>query len=105
MGSCIKDSSSLSRSSGVFPRSFRRHIHTFLVSGKLAKVEVVLGEVHGRPGGDFIHYMTQYVTDIELYGVVFDQMLGRPVDMTKYQPRRGGGYRFLNSTGRPDFCD
>lgn len=57
--------------------------------------EVVLGEVHVRPGGDFIHYMMQYVTDIELYGVVFDQMLGRPVDMAKYQPRRGAAIGFL----------
>jgi biotin carboxylase len=57
--------------------------------------EVVLGEVHVRPGGDFIHYMTQYVTGIELYGVVFDQMLGRQVDMAKYQPQRGAAITFF----------
>ena len=66
------------------------HVEFWLDNG-----EVVLGEVHVRPGGDFIHYMTQYVTGIELYGVVFDQMLGRPVDMTKYQPQRGAAIRFL----------
>ena len=55
----------------------------------------VLGEVHVRPGGDFIHYMTQYVTGLELYGVLFDQMLGRPIDITKYQHQRGAAIRFL----------
>src|SRR5579884_1435448 len=66
------------------------HVEFWLDDG-----QPVLGEVHVRPGGDFIHYMTQYVTGIELYGVVFDQMLGRPVNINQYHPYQGAAIRFL----------
>ena len=63
----------------------------FWLDGK----QVVLGELHVRAGGDQLHFMTQYVTGIELYGVLFDQMLGRTVDIAQYQPSRGVAIRFL----------
>jgi biotin carboxylase len=66
------------------------HVEFWLDEG-----EPVLGEVHVRPGGDFIHYMTQHVTGIELYGVLFDQMLQRPVNIDQYRPRRGAAIRFV----------
>jgi selenocysteine lyase/cysteine desulfurase/biotin carboxylase len=57
--------------------------------------EVVLGEVHVRPGGDHIHVMTQHITDVELHGVVFDQMLGRSPDPAGWRPKRAAAMRFL----------
>lgn len=56
---------------------------------------VVLGEVHVRPGGDFIHFMTEHVTELDLFGVVFDQLLGRPLDPKSWGPRKGAAMRFL----------
>ncbi|MGH3550727.1 MAG: ATP-grasp domain-containing protein [Pseudonocardiaceae bacterium] len=57
--------------------------------------EVVLGEIHARPGGDHIHTMTQYVTGLELHGTVFDQFLGRPVAAARARPLLGAAIRFL----------
>lgn len=56
---------------------------------------VVLGEVHNRPGGDHIHTMTQQLTGVPLHGTVFDQLLGRPVDLTGAAARGGAAIRFL----------
>jgi biotin carboxylase len=56
---------------------------------------VVLGELHNRPGGDHIHTMVQHVTGVELHGVVFDQILGRPVPAGSWRPRGGAAMRFL----------
>jgi biotin carboxylase len=55
--------------------------------------EVILGEVHNRPGGDHIHTMTQYVTGVELHGAVFDQLLDRTACLPP--PSRGAAIRFL----------
>jgi biotin carboxylase len=57
--------------------------------------EVILGELHNRPGGDHIHTMVQHVTGIELHGVVFDQMLGRQSATSRWRPSRGAAIRFL----------
>ncbi len=56
---------------------------------------VVLGEVHVRPGGDFIHVMTQHVTGVELHGAVVDQLLDGGPDPSQWQVRRGAAVRFL----------
>lgn len=37
---------------------------------------IVLGEVHNRPGGDFINRMVELVAEVELHGLVFDDLLG-----------------------------
>ena len=66
------------------------HVEFWLDDG-----QPVLGEVHVRPGGDFIHLMIELVTDIELYGSVFDQLLGRPLAPATWQPRRGAAIRYL----------
>jgi biotin carboxylase len=39
---------------------------------------IVLGEVHGRFGGDWIHTMLQHaIPGLEVFGLVFDDLLGR----------------------------
>ncbi|MEA5363489.1 ATP-grasp domain-containing protein [Amycolatopsis sp., V23-08] len=57
---------------------------------------VVLGEVHGRFGGDWIHRMLAHaIPGLELYGLVFDDMLGRPVTGVSLTPSRGAAVRYL----------
>ncbi|RZB17508.1 ATP-grasp domain-containing protein [Streptomyces sp. F001] len=41
---------------------------------------IVLGEIHARPGGDFIHALVEEThPGFELYGTLLDDLLGRPV--------------------------
>jgi biotin carboxylase len=40
---------------------------------------VVLGEIHARPGGDFLHAMVEHTRPgLELYGMLIDDLLGAP---------------------------
>ncbi|OLZ67847.1 hypothetical protein AV521_23515 [Streptomyces sp. IMTB 2501] len=56
---------------------------------------VVLGELHVRQGGDWIHAMTEWVNPgLELYGSWFDDLLGRPVTLPE-APTRGAAARFV----------
>ncbi|MEU6374354.1 ATP-grasp domain-containing protein [Streptomyces sp. NPDC046909] len=42
--------------------------------------DIVLGEIHARPGGDFIHALVEEThPGFELYGTLLDDLLGRPV--------------------------
>ncbi|MEU2036714.1 ATP-grasp domain-containing protein [Nocardia amamiensis] len=57
---------------------------------------VVLGEVHGRFGGDRIHTMLEYtIPGIELFGLIIDDMLGRPPAPGPFEPTRGAAVRYL----------
>lgn len=57
---------------------------------------VVLGEVHVRNGGDWIHRLLQYaIPGLELFGVVYDDALGRPVDESRLADSRAAAVRFL----------
>jgi ATP-grasp domain/L-amino acid ligase C-terminal domain 2/ATP-grasp N-terminal domain len=56
--------------------------------------DVVLGEAHARPGGDYIHVMTQHVTDVELHGVVVDELLSRQ-PTAAWRVKRGAAIRFV----------
>ncbi|HEV8639295.1 MAG TPA: ATP-grasp domain-containing protein [Chloroflexota bacterium] len=67
------------------------HVEFWLDGGR-----PVLGEVHVRAGGDYIHFMTQHVTGIELFGAVFDQLLGRRLEPADWRPRRGAAVRYLD---------
>jgi biotin carboxylase len=56
---------------------------------------VVMGEVHPRPGGDWLHVLLSHaIPGLELFGLVFDDALGLPpaCDLT---PTRGAAARFL----------
>ncbi|WNI15013.1 ATP-grasp domain-containing protein [Actinacidiphila sp. ITFR-21] len=57
---------------------------------------VVLGEVHVRNAGGWIHRMLAHVIPgLEWFGLVFDDVLGNPVDTAALQPVRGAAIRFL----------
>lgn len=51
--------------------------------------DVVLGEVHARPGGDYIHWLVELVTGVQTYGALYDQMLGHPVERVRPRVRAG----------------
>lgn len=56
----------------------------------------VLGEVHGRFGGDWIHTMLQHaIPDLEVFGLVFEDMLGLPGTHTSLTATRGAAVRYL----------
>ncbi len=40
---------------------------------------IVLGEFHGRSGGDWIHLLLAHTRGADMYGMVLDDALGRPV--------------------------
>lgn len=52
---------------------------------------VVLGEVHNRPGGDFIHRMVEEVCGVQLHGLVFDDLTGRTPHLPAELPVTGPG--------------
>lgn len=59
---------------------------------------IVLGELHDRPGGDWIHALVEHTRPgLELYGVLVDDLLGRPIQPI---PESAGAARaeFLIST-------
>ncbi|WP_307626734.1 zinc-binding dehydrogenase [Streptomyces turgidiscabies] len=57
---------------------------------------VVLGEVHVRNAGGWIHRMLPHVIPgLEWFGLVYDDVLGRPVDKAALKPVRGSAIRFL----------
>ncbi|MFJ3937634.1 ATP-grasp domain-containing protein [Streptomyces parvus] len=40
---------------------------------------IVLGEIHARPGGDFLHALVEHTRPgLELFGALLDDLLGRP---------------------------
>ncbi|MEU5592706.1 ATP-grasp domain-containing protein [Streptomyces sp. NPDC020298] len=58
--------------------------------------DVVLGEVHGRYGGDWIHRMLEHaLPGLDLYGVVYDDLLGRRRGPAEYLPERGAAVRYF----------
>ncbi|MFC9392320.1 ATP-grasp domain-containing protein [Streptomyces sp. NPDC057027] len=76
----------------------------------------VLGEVHVRPGGDWLHAMVEWAHPaLELFGSLHDDLLGHPVILPG-PPTRGASVRFVvpepglvvgiegwdELTGRPD---
>lgn len=57
--------------------------------------DVVMGEVHPRLGGDYIHRLLAHAIDgLEMFGEVFDDVLGDPPDVTR-RCARAGAVRYL----------
>lgn len=42
--------------------------------------DIVVGEIHARAGGDYIHLLTELTSGVETYGCCFDDMLNRRLD-------------------------
>ncbi|WP_067537913.1 ATP-grasp domain-containing protein [Nocardia crassostreae] len=71
-------------------------VGAFHVEVWLTPSGVVLGEVHARFGGDRIHTMLEYtIPGIELFGLIIDDMLGRPPASGPLEPTRGAAVRYL----------
>ncbi|MFJ7044991.1 ATP-grasp domain-containing protein [Streptomyces sp. NPDC101112] len=68
------------------------HVELWLTEGG-----VVLGEVHVRPGGDWLHrLLTHAVPGLELFGLLYDDHLGPPGRAaSSLEPTRGAAVRFL----------
>lgn len=67
----------------------------FHVEVWLDQTDVIVGEIHIRPGGDYIHRMVELVTDIELYGSIYDQVLNRKVNLEAFLIKRGATISYL----------
>ncbi len=62
---------------------------------------VVLGEVHARQGGDYIHALVEHSRPgLELYGLLLDDLLGRPTAPVPPQTRAAGSEFLLLPPGR-----
>jgi biotin carboxylase len=71
-------------------------IGAFHVEMWLTPTGIVLGEVHSRFGGDWIHKMLEYaIPGIELFGMIIDDMLGLPATSAPLAPSRGAAVRYL----------
>lgn len=58
---------------------------------------ITLGEIHARPGGAFINWMTELVTDIETYGIALDDLRGQVTPPPATWP--SNNYTFSKSAG------
>ncbi|QMV16146.1 ATP-grasp domain-containing protein [Vibrio spartinae] len=59
--------------------------------------QVVLGEIHGRPGGDYLHLLSQLASGVELYGPVFEQALGHHVSSSRCHSPEACAVGFLSA--------
>jgi len=77
-------------------RSLGLRVGAFHVELWLTDTAVVLGEVHGRYGGDWIHRMLEYAfPGLELYGTVYQDLLGRYRGPREFVAERGAAVRYL----------
>ncbi|MFF7974913.1 ATP-grasp domain-containing protein [Streptomyces sp. NPDC007905] len=57
---------------------------------------IVLGEVHVRPGGDWLHRLLGHaLPGLELFGLLYDDLLGRPGQARHPVATRAAAVRFL----------
>jgi biotin carboxylase len=62
---------------------------------------VTLGELHARPGGDFIHAMVEHTRPgLELYGSLIDDLLGEPAPPLPEQVAAAGADFLILPAGR-----
>ncbi|EOD59969.1 ATP-grasp domain-containing protein, partial [Amycolatopsis vancoresmycina] len=72
------------------------HVELWLTGGG-----VVLGEVHGRPGGDWLHLLLAHaIPGLELFGLVFDDVLGRAAGPVPAPSRAAAAYFLAPPPGR-----
>lgn len=67
------------------------HVEFWMSGGRC-----VIGEIHARPGGDFLHAMLEHVhPGFELYGALMDDLLGRAQADPPGVPSRAAGADYL----------
>lgn len=66
------------------------HVEVFVSNN-----QVIIGEVHARPGGDFIELLVESALSIEYYGLAFDQQLGLPLHLENINSKRFAAIQFL----------
>jgi biotin carboxylase len=67
----------------------------FHVEARMRDGQPLLGEVHARPGGGYIHLLVEVVYGIEPYGAVFDDLVGRQPQTDDWSPRGAGAIRYF----------
>lgn len=73
----------------------------FHVEFWLSDAGIVLGEIHARQGGDYIHALVEHSRPgLELYGLLIDDLLGRPPAPVPAQTRAAGSEFLLLPPGR-----
>lgn len=73
----------------------------FHVEFWLSERGIVLGEIHARPGGDYLHALVEYSRPgLELYGMLIDDLLGRDPAPVPAQTRAAGADFLLLPPGR-----
>lgn len=77
--------------SAVGVRMGHFHVEVFL-----SPDGIVIGELHTRVGGDWIDLLLEHALDLEIYGLAFDQLLDRPLELDRIRPVRAAGVRFLD---------
>ncbi|MFJ5220867.1 ATP-grasp domain-containing protein [Streptomyces sp. NPDC088354] len=71
-------------------------VGAFHVEVWLTPDEVVLGEVHGRWGGDWIHRMLAHaIPGLDIHGLIYDDMLGVERPHPEPAPSRGAAVRYF----------
>lgn len=66
------------------------HVEVFV-----SNYQVMIGEVHARPGGDFIELLVESALSIEYYGLAFDQQLGLPMNLENIDSKQFATIQFL----------
>jgi biotin carboxylase len=76
---------------------------TFHVELWLTADGIVLGEVHPRPGGDWLHRMlTHTIPGLELFGLIYDDVLRRPANHELHPARAAAVHYLAPAPGRVD---
>jgi biotin carboxylase len=66
-----------------------------------AEGDVVLGEIHARPGGDFIHALVEHtLPGFEMFGALLDDLLGHPLPAIPPQRGAAGAEFIVLDSGR-----
>ncbi|GKW42585.1 ATP-grasp domain-containing protein [Pectobacterium parvum] len=69
------------------------HIECWLING----TDVMMGEIHNRPGGDYIHLLTELCSGVETYRVVFEQYVHSAVKPLTVQYHRAAVVKYFDA--------
>jgi hypothetical protein len=91
----------ISRQAGAALTALGLRFGLFHVELWLTEHGVVLGEVHARAGGDWIHKLLGYaIPGLELFGLIFDDVLSRPLAQDLTPTRAAAAFFLAQPPGR-----